>query len=222
MALVLVLSLAACGGSDSGEENTTAVSKNDLLKKAKPLGMDGYKAIDNMAFAKSLIGNTYTFDGMVISVEEEYARIEFKVNIELEEYTVDLSMWEIYGDVYLSLSDLASLERFQIVNFVGKLTNVASLEQDPSMHNGDDTSTELIFESAAIISDRFEATGKLHNKNTSYSGNAWDIEFPNNSYLKLVYFRDDVSTYKDKEITFSYKRFAGGIIEDWKDAYIIH
>ena len=76
LALVMVLSLAACGGGNDTPKSptdTTApedvkMSKDEMLSAATPLTRDDLdKSISNIAFAKTLIGNTYTFGGEVWS-----------------------------------------------------------------------------------------------------------------------------------------------------------
>ena len=72
LALVLCLSLCACGGGNDAPETTEAptettvpeevkMTKDEMLNVAVPLTREEIdKSISNVAFAKSLIGNTYT------------------------------------------------------------------------------------------------------------------------------------------------------------------
>lgn len=58
-----------------------------MLSSARELTRDEIdKSISNIAFAKSLIGNIYTFNGDSVSVEEEYAAITFYINDENGNY----------------------------------------------------------------------------------------------------------------------------------------
>ena len=99
LALVLCLSLCACGSakqetgsaekngeleaSANSETQVELMSKEDMLSSADPLTRDEVdKSINNIAFAKSLIGNVYTFAGNIWSVEEDHAVITFYIQDE--------------------------------------------------------------------------------------------------------------------------------------------
>lgn len=228
LALLMCLSLCACGGGNNtpeettkNEGNTTAtettatITKEEMLSSATALTRDEIdKSITNTAFAKSLVGNVYAFGGEIWSVEEDHAVITFYITDEQGAYATAANM--MVAHLYLPMDDLISLEHQQRLNFVGKLDDVGSHDETiPDW--GTQTVIDLVFKNSAIVSDRFEATGKLHSQNASYGEDAWNIEFPNNSYLKVVHFRDDVSSYKGQEITYSYKVTADGCV----DAYIV-
>lgn len=223
LALVMVLSLAACGGGNDTPESpteTTApedvkMSKDEMLSAAIPLTRDDLeKSVSNIAFAKTLIGNTYTFGGEVFSVAEDHAVVTFYISDEKGAYGTDANV--MVANLYLPLDELASLENQQRLNFVGQLEDVGTHEESiPDW--GTETVTEMVFKNIAIVSDRFESTGTLHSRNASYGEDAWNIKFPNSDYLGLVHFRDDVSAYQGKEITYSYKITSEGCV----DAYIV-
>lgn len=221
---VMCLSLVACGGKDSltpaeddsasaepeKTETEVTLTREEMLSSSKPLTREQIdKSIENIAFAKSLIGNVYTFGGTIESIEEDHAVIAFYIEDENGNYAT-------VANLYLPLDELISLEVEQRLSFVGKLEDVTSREENiPDW--GTETIVEMIFKSAAVVSDRFEETGTLHSQNASYGENAWNIKFPNNDYLSVVHFRDDVSSYKGTEITYSYKITSEGCV----DAYIV-
>lgn len=223
LTLVMVLSLAACGGGNDTPESpteTTApeevkLSKDEMLSVANPLTRDDLdKSINNIAFAKTLIGNTYTFGGEVYSVTEDYAVVTPYIIDEKGAYGTGANV--MVANLYLPLDELVSLENQQQLNFVGQLEDVSTHEEEfPGM--GTTTVVEMVFKNIAIVSDRFENTGTLHSRNASYGEDAWNIKFPDSDYLGVVNFRDDVSAYQGKEITYSYKITSDGCV----DAYIV-
>lgn len=231
---VMCFSLAACGGdketnnnsepqtNNSGsqqEENnnseTATLTKDEMLNSAQALTREEIdKSIENVAFAKSLIGNVYTFGGTIESIEEDHAVTTFYIVDENGNYAT--SEFVMVANLYLSTDELINLEAEQRLSFVGKLEDVTSREETiPDW--GTETIVEMVFKSVAVVSDRFEETGTLHSQNASYGENAWNIKFPNNDYLSVVHFRDDVSSYKGTEITYSYKITGDGCV----DAYIV-
>ena len=172
------------------------------------------KSISNVAFGKSLIGNTYTFGGEVFSVAEDHTVITFYITDEQGAYGTVANV--MVANLYLPLEELISLENQQRLNFVGQIEDVSTHEESiPGW--GTQTVVAMVFKNIAIVSDRFEQTGKLHSRNASYGEDAWNIKFPNNDYLGVVHFRDDVSAYQGKEITYSYKVTGDGCV----DAYIV-
>ena len=224
LALVMCMSLCACGGGTTtpegseGEPSTpenAQQTKDELLAAASPLTRDELeKSIGNLAYAKSLIGNTYTFGGEIWTVEEDRAVITFYITEESSNYATAANV--MVASLYLSSDELISLEVEQRLSFVGKLDDVSSHEETiPDW--GTQTVVDMVFKNATIVSDRFEQTGKLHSQNASYGDNAWNIEFPGNPYLTVVHFREDVSPYKGQEITYSYRVTSEGVV----DAYIV-
>ena len=223
LALVMVLSLCACGGGNDTPESpteTTApedakMSKDEMLNISAPLTRDEVSSsLNNIAFAKSLIGNTYTFGGEVYSVAEDHAVVTFYISDEEGAYVTAANV--MVANLYLPLDELVSLENQQGLNFVGQLEDVGTHEESiPDW--GTETVTEMVFKNIAIVSDRFERTGTLRSRNASYGEDAWNIKFPNSDYLGVVHFRDDVSAYQGKEITYSYKITSEGCV----DAYIV-
>ena len=229
LALVMCLSLAACGSNDTNgnssteqqrennseqQESSNVITKEEMISNAQPLTQDEIdKSWTNAAFAKSLIGNTYTFVGEISLIKEDHAVIN---SFFFEEYNT-FTTGGIDANVYLPLDELISLENQQKVSFVGILDDVISYEETVPV--GQDsmtvTSTAMVFKSAAIVSDRFEATGILVNEDTAGS---WFIKkSPDSDHLFKVHFRDDVSAYEGQEITYSYK----DIGDSWVDAYIV-
>lgn len=134
LALVLCLSLCACGGGNSDTPDTpettettapeeVKMSKDEMLNVAVPLTREEIdKSISNVAFAKSLIGNTYTFGGEVFSVAEDHAVITFYITDEQGAYGTAANV--MVANLYLPLEELISLENQQRLSFVGQLDDV--------------------------------------------------------------------------------------------------
>lgn len=211
LALVMCLSLCACGGGEEKASEKTKATKEELLAEAAPLTKaDAEKAIDNVAFAESLEGKTYTFDGVVESVASDHAVVSLQITD--EEGTLAISSYMMVAHVFLPKEDLTAMEAKQGFSFVGTLEKATTEEQDEAEY-GTDTQVVLTFDSAAIVSDRFEDSGKLHSQNKSYGDDAWNIQYPGKSVLSVVHFSEDVSDYVGQEITFSYKIVDGSRVD---------
>ena len=216
LSAVMGLSICACGGAKSAETATaeitevettteaeTTITKEELLEQSEPFTLEDFeKSYSNLAFANSLVGNVYTFYGMITSIEKDYAVAEL-YNRDNEGVNVVASGTVLELHLYLPLDDLISMEVSREYSFVGKLQDATKVDSI----NGPNTCTAMIFDNVAVVSDRIVSTGILNSQNESYGSNAWNIEYPHSShpeYLGLVYFAEDVSAYKRKEITFSY------------------
>lgn len=186
-----------------------------MLALASPMKRDDIsKSIENIAFEKSLVGNYYTFGGQIFSVAEDHAVVTFYIEDEQGTYGTTANV--LVGNLYLPLDELISLEAKQRFLFVGKLDDVST--HDESIPDwGTQKVIDMQFHSCAIVGDRFERTGTLHSQNASYGPDAWNILPPGSSFSYVVHFRDDVSSYLGKTITFSYKHTSEGNI----DAYIV-
>ena len=229
LAVAMCLTLMACGGkapeAEAEKEETTAeteaakpatLTKDEMLGTAVALTRDEIdKSITNIAFAKSLIGTVYTFGGEIWSVEEDHAVITFYIQ-DGPNSAYGTASNVMVAHLYLPLEELIQLEHQQRFNFVGRLDDVTT-HQETIPDWGTDTVVDLVFESAAIVSDRFEKTGVLRSPNESYGNNSWNIKFENSDYLGLVYFAEDVSAYQGQEITYSYRYTLDGCV----DAYIV-
>lgn len=221
LAVLMCLSFVACDNdnktkpNESNKAESAALTKDELLSSAKPLTREEIsKSINNIAFAKSLVGNTYTFCGEIFSVQEDYAVVTFYITDKEGNYATGANM--MVANLYLPLNELVSLENKQRLSFVGRLDDV-STHNENFPGSGPQTVIDMVFKNVAVVSDRFEKTGTLHSPNASFGEDAWNIKFPNNDYLGLVHFRDDVSDFEGQEITYSYKITSEGAV----DAYIV-
>ena len=195
---------------ESIDTEIPTLSKDEMLGSSTPLTRENLnKSYGNIPFAKSLIGNTYTFEGEIYSVVEDHAVITFYIRDDEGTYSIHPSL--MVGNLYFPLEDLISFEKGQHLSLVGVLDGVETVDRDSR------TVVEMVFQNAAVVSDRFENTGILRSPNASFGKNAWNIKFPHSDYLGVVYFREDVSAFEGKEITYSYKITDDGCI----DAYIV-
>lgn len=214
--ILFLIVIMICSMAARCEEVAAAeMTKEELVCASQPLTREEIdKSIANIAFAKSLIGNVYTFGGTVESIAEDHAVITFYIEDEKGNYAT--SEFVMVANLYLLSDELISLEAGQRIQFVGALNDVGSHEESiPDW--GTETVVDMVFETAAVVSDRFEKTGTLHSQNTGYGEDAWNIKYPDNDYLSVVHFRDDVGSYKGQEITYSYKITDEGCV----DAYIV-
>lgn len=211
--LLMAISLCACGGTSQDSEKT----KETLLAEATAFSYDDLDGISgNKAFASSLVGNTYTFQGLVQSIEKDHIVVIFEVDRGDSTHSWDTSI--LCGNVYLTEEELLNLKPQQTIIMVGKLSSVedTSTEMMGFTTNG----TALTFEKAAVAQDRFEKTGRLRGKNENYQG-AWNLQMGQSKYLKLIYFADgeDLSKYNPEfsangdEITFSTKIIDGKFMD---------
>ena len=189
--------------------------EEEMLLAASPMTTEEIeKSRDNLAYAKSLIGNTYTFVGSILSVDEDHAVI--LIGVMKDRYPYKVYGRGIVANLYLPTDVLVPLEAEQMFSFVGKLDDAHTIEE--AFPGGGTTQVlEMEFKSAAIVSDRFERTGTLHSRNEDYGVNAWNVQFPGSIYMGVVHFRDDVSDYQGEEITYSYMLTSEGAV----DAYIL-
>ena len=155
LALVMCLSLCACGGGSDTPETTEApteeakISKEELLSVAVPMTMDIVQQITATGtgkdFAKTLISNTYTFTGKVYAEEADYVGVGIKVpNADGElvgyDYYSSLSFY-----VYLPAEELASVRYDDTISFVGTITDVFREERK------DEMSSEFSFPVTVIV-----------------------------------------------------------------------
>lgn len=197
------------------DEEQPLPTKEEMLLAASPMTTEEIeKSRDNLAYAKSLIGNTYTFVGSILSVDEDHAVI--LIGVMKDRYPYKVYGRGIVANLYLPTDVLVPLEAEQMFSFVGKLDDAHTIEE--AFPGGGTTQVlEMEFKSAAIVSNRFERTGTLHSRNEDYGVNAWNVEFPGSVYMEVVHFTGDVSSYQGEEITYSCKLTSEGDV----DAYIL-
>ncbi len=221
LTVFVCLSLCACNTGNSTEPTTESattqaapLTKDEMLAMASPLTREQVdKSIGNAAYANSLTDKVYTFGGVIGYVEADHAVATFYITDEEGSYATALNV--LVAKLYLPQEELINLENSQRFTFVGKLDEVGSSEIEG--YYGMETVMEFTFNDIAIVSDRFENTGVLDSMNHNYGDNSWNIKFPGNDYLGLVFFAEDVSEYKGQEITYSYKSVNGKAV----DAYIV-
>ena len=187
LALVMCLSLCACGGGNDTPDTTdtnapeeAVPTKEELLAQA--LAVDyttiNNDSFENLAKAKSLYCNaTLKLDGVVCEIKEDHVRIGNGMS------------WGV--SVYLPAEELIDLEKWQRIVVVGKTT-------DEIIEEANFTGTLSLYQmpEAYLVDDYFEYQVTLKGKNESYEG-AWNILLGNSSYANLVYFADgvDLSSY---------------------------
>ena len=182
LALVLCLSLCACGGGNDTPDTTdtkapeeAVPTKEELLAQA--LAVDyttiNNDSFENLAKAKSLYCNaTLKLDGTIYEIKEDHVRIGNGLT------------WGV--SVYLPTEDLIALEKWQRIVVVGNTT-------DEIIEETNHTGTLSLYQmpEAYLVDDYFEYQVTLKGQNGSYDG-AWNILLGDSDYANLVYFADGV------------------------------
>ena len=189
LALVLCLSLCACGGADEKNNTnknpeTTTMSKEDMLAAAEVVtpSQITQDTKSNIAKAKQLYcGKILEITGVVAAVKENYVEIG-----------VDTSVAGAVIDVYLPAEELLLLESRQKVTIVGKTNDVTSETTSSGPMGMEWVKTHFTMPEAYLVNDTFEVSGKLFGKNQSYAP-AYNFD-DGTSVTKLLYFADGVDT----------------------------
>lgn len=137
--LTMVLSLVACGNAStpsSGGESAAASdetaapteaakTKESLLLDAVPLMKDEVERIfDNAAYAASLKGNSYTFEGKVYAIELDYIDVALEYIKDESGKLFAFDYWNLSAHVYLPTEEIINIENNQKVSIVGTITDV--------------------------------------------------------------------------------------------------
>lgn len=176
----LMLSLAACGGKSS------SMTKEEMLEVAEVVSVDEVSDAVN----SNIVNAKQAYCGKVLEVQS--------TAFEIEEDRIDIG----HFIVYLPEEDIAKIQKNQRITVVGKTND--DIQTETSMALGGEVELKnFVMEEAYLVTDRYEFTGTIWGWNSDFS--AWDVKFPNNSILQLVYFEDgtDVEQYVGTEITFS-------------------
>ena len=184
MALVMCLSLCACGGGSESSPETKLDVENAIAETPKHI----YKDVEaNQAKAMQ---NIYMMNCTVGTITDTY---------------FECSNVGGLGDlrICLPLEELAELEKGSDVAIVGKITEV---EREPLEHGAYET--HIILGQAQIydgvvpeVAPREDEiyTGTLRGKSSQGDG-SWYIQFGNSNILKLIYFAEgeDLSAFNEE------------------------
>ena len=132
-----------------------------------------------------LIGNVYTFDGVIESIQADHA-------------IVSLSPADATAEVYLSPDELSSVVVKQKVTFVGRVDEV----------NADG----IICYSTAIARDRFKYYGEIVDLNPEYAPNTYNLKFSSTD-LRTVTFTCSLEAYVGEYHYYSYKEIDGRYVD---------
>ena len=141
LALVLCLSLCACGGGNETPNTTeaptettapeaTKLTKEELLAKASSITNDEAKsALSNPAFAKSLVGNTYIIYGKVWNIEVDHLVIEIHTKDENgKKYIYGGDSLQIHA--YIPNDDLIKATLGSMVAILGEINNIEQVKEE--------------------------------------------------------------------------------------------
>lgn len=200
LAVVLVLSLAACGGKaenpaeepqdvpsetqDGGEGSEqpedTAMTKEEMLEQA--LEVDSATihrdSLENLANAKDLYcSKILLLEGTVLEIQEDCAVIG----------TI-LTDDAYVTDAYLPQEDLAKLQQGQQITVVGQ-TDDTITEESLDAPDFPMMISHYAMPTAYLTQDHFEVEGIIKGKNESYAG-AWNFFVGDSDLGRIVYFAD--------------------------------
>ena len=154
--------------------------------------------------SRDLIGNVYTFNGIVHSVESDHAVVRFslKDNIRLLEPKIET----IAANVYLPPEELAIILPMQKVTFVGCVDEVTANTEN---------AIRLNMYCAAIVKDCFKHTGKLIEPASDHASNTWKVKLLGIDEPVAVTFVYAMDFYQGKDITFLFKTINGNNVNAW-------
>ena len=125
LALVLCLSLCACGGESK-------LTKEDLLAKAQTVNADDIlnEIGGNKARAAKYIDSVYCITGHVLEIEENYAIVLAADTGDWNDH-IHSDDWCAYAllavfRVYLPTEELAELNKCENIQFVGKIESITT------------------------------------------------------------------------------------------------
>lgn len=207
LVLIMCLSLCACNHEaetadeidnsvPSSEQNgdnsaNTVPTKDEMLAVASELDFSELSSLtsDHIAKAKNEYCNkTFQFFGQIAEIAEDH--IEFGSGFTLLK-------------VYLPLDDILLLECGQYVTVVGQISD--TIDQENDSYGG--TEYQYSMNTAYVVSDRVEITGKILSERSSKSG--YMIYLPETTSKKqafcVIFWADDVSAeqYVEKEVHIS-------------------
>ena len=148
LALVLCLSLCACGGSDTAAK----MSKDELLAIAEPLTQAvAAKMYENSAYAKSLESKTYTFVGKVNETELDYVNVYIDSIVGEDGKKYRYMPSGLYFSLYLPNEELLEADQGESFHFVGKISDVQSVSS--SLEGTEAKGIAVIMKDAYIIEE---------------------------------------------------------------------
>lgn len=127
----LTLSLVACGGGGTGDNNTSGgMTKEEMLRESVAITFEDLPGSGNMAKAKQEIGKIYRICQTVSHIEEDYCElcpvISGGVVQGRDTYTIDEAT---VVRVYLPQETLAQLHFNDTIAIVGEISDVIKAER---------------------------------------------------------------------------------------------
>ena len=131
LAAALTLSLVACGGGGTGDNNTSGgMTKEEMLRESVAITFEDLPGSGNMAKAKQEIGKIYRICQTVSNIEEDYCElcpvISGGVVQGRDTYTIDEAT---VVRVYLPQETLAQLHFNDTIAIVGEISDVIKAER---------------------------------------------------------------------------------------------
>lgn len=169
LALVMVLSLAACGGgsnSSKGEEEKTEMSLDEMLKISQTTNINTMmkEALDNIARAENTyVGNTYTVWGKIVKISKDSIYLR--------------------GNMLCSINVCAYLPSDEIMNFnEGDAIQIVGTVEEITEENEDRVEAIVkvntyVMKNAHFVNDIYEIkNADIHNIIYSRSTGKYDCE----------------------------------------------
>ena len=131
LAAALTLSLVACGGGGTGDNNTSGgMTKEEMLRESVAITFEDLPGSGNMAKAKQEIGKIYRICQTVSNIEEDYCElcpvISGGVFQGRDTCTIDEAK---VVRVYLPQETLAQLHFNDTIAIVGEISDVIKVEK---------------------------------------------------------------------------------------------
>ena len=203
LALVMCLSLCACGGGNDTPETTEAptetttpevkvMTKEEMLEQAVAVDQIDINndSFENIVKAKSMYCNAILLlEGTIFEIKEDHIE-------------VGTSDWLV--DVYLPVEDMINLRNKQKILVVGQ-TNDTIEETTWSYGEYSGTNHHYSMPTAYLVQDKFEVTGKIHSASDAYE-NGFNFKVGDNPYLWVLFFdesfdRSNAKANEDGSIT---------------------
>lgn len=194
LAVILCLSLAACGGKvpeDAPDTETEAVksTKDEMLAIAVECSAEEIEKLsltDIDRAKRRYCGKTMLLSGQVISIQEDHIELGCDHGCN---YLID---------VYLDADEIADLLPDQPITVIGRTTDELSddsrRQHGRTIERGHYQMTEAYF--VGISGKHVKCTGVLKGSHEGRFAPAFSISIKGGKYLRLVYFSDEVDTSK--------------------------
>lgn len=204
LAIAMMLTFFGCSNGNTSSKG--AMTQEEMLAEATEMtGEMWKKAAENNAYAESLVGNVYSFMGIVSDIEADYAVMSVK-----HDYSFISGFLTLH--VYLPSEQLIELKQGLQLSVVGKIEEMKNEELQVS--GTKENQAVYVMNLAYVVEDHFVFEGELLGENKSYGG--WNVVIGDSDIAYIVHFADgvDTSNFKYAQKIKFLARFFGGSFDD--------